>query len=64
MIAFSDAAVGGGGVVDGKVEKDEVGIIGDGRRARPSTLVRIRKIGRVRFYNNKNINPFPPWYPF
>ena len=32
MTAFSDDAVGGGGVVDGEVEEDEVGIIGDGRR--------------------------------
>ena len=32
MTAVSDDAVGGGGVVDGKVEEDEVGIIGNGRR--------------------------------
>ena len=32
MATFSDDAVGGGGVVDGKVEEDEVDIIGDGRR--------------------------------
>jgi hypothetical protein len=32
MTAFSDGAVGGGSVVDGKVEEDEVGIIRNGRR--------------------------------
>ena len=32
MTAFSDDAVSGGSVVDGKVGEDEVGIIGNGRR--------------------------------
>ena len=33
MIAFSDDAVSGGGIIDGKIEEeDEAGIIGDRKR--------------------------------